>query len=91
MTVDEMLKLQDVIPGSSIENLKTANVFRSVCHLFGDEKLTMTYEQKLSAHLTHIEGMRSFREQVLQIMESLLETYGEERMATQHILEHSKT
>jgi hypothetical protein len=26
MTVDEMLKLQDVIPESSIESLKTANV-----------------------------------------------------------------
>jgi tetratricopeptide (TPR) repeat protein len=84
MTVDEMLKLQDVIPGSSMESLKTANVFRSVCHLFGDEKLTMTYEQKLSAHFTHIDSMRSFREQVLQIMESLMETYGEEGMPMQH-------
>ena len=84
MTVDEMLKLQDVIPDSSMDSLKTANVFRSVCHLFGDEKLTMTYEQKLSAHFTHIDRTRSFREQVLQIMESLLETYGEEGMATQH-------
>jgi hypothetical protein len=84
MTVDEMLKLQDVIPDSSMESLKTANVFRSVCHLFGDENLTMTYERKLSASLTHIDNLRSFREHVLQIMESLLETYGEEGMATQH-------
>ncbi|CAB4006742.1 PREDICTED: uncharacterized protein LOC109475051 [Paramuricea clavata] len=84
MTVEEMLKLQDVIPGSCMESLKTANVFRSVCHLFGDEKLTMTYQQKLSARLTHIGSMRSFREQVLQIMQSLLETYGDEGMATQH-------
>ena len=76
MTLEEMLKLQDVIPDSSIERLKTANVFRRVCHLFGDEKLTMAYEQKLSAQLTHVEGMRSFREQVLQIMENLLVTYG---------------
>ena len=84
MTVEEMLKLQDVIPGSCMESLKTANVFRSVCHLFGDEKLTMTYQQKLSARLTHIGSMRSFREQVLQIMENLLVTYGDEGMATDH-------
>jgi hypothetical protein len=44
----------------------------------------MTYENKFSANLTHIEGMRSFREQVLQIMESLLETYDEDGMAAQH-------
>ena len=84
MTVDEMLKLQDVIPDSSMESLKTANVFRSVCHLFGDENLTMTYERKLSSRLTHIDNLRSFREHVLKIMESLLVTYGGEGMATQH-------
>ncbi|CAB3996750.1 PREDICTED: uncharacterized protein LOC109474323 [Paramuricea clavata] len=81
MTVDEMLKLQDVIPDSSIESVKTANVFRSVCHLFGDEKLTTTYENKLSTKLTHIDGMRSFREQVLLIMEIFLETYDKDGMA----------
>ena len=81
MTVDEMLKLQDVNPGSSIESLKTANVFSSTCHLFGDEKLTSTYEKKLSAFLTHTNRMKSFQEQVLRIMQSLLETYRLEGVA----------
>jgi hypothetical protein len=84
MTVEEMLKLQADIPGSCMESLKTANVFRSVCHLFGDEKLTMTYQQKLSARLTHIGSIRSFRKQLLQIMENLLVTYGDEGMDTDH-------
>ena len=76
MTVDEMLKLQYVTPDCSMENLKTANVFSSVCHLFGDEKLTKTYEQKLSALLTCGDRKKSFQQQVVRIMQSLLETYG---------------
>ena len=76
MTVDEMLKLQHVTPGCSMESLKTANVFSSVCHLFGDEKLTKTYEQKLSALLTCGDRKKGFQEQVVRIMQSLLETYG---------------
>ncbi len=76
MTVDEMLKLQHVIPGCSIEVVKTANVFSSVCHLFGDEQLTKTYEQELSILLTNADRKKGFQEQVLGVMESLLETYG---------------
>ena len=77
MTIDEMLELQDVIPGSSFENAKTANVFSSVCHLFGEEKLTTTYEQKLSLLLRHADRQKGFQKQVLGIMEMLLEIYGD--------------
>ena len=76
MTVDEMLRLQHVTPGCSMESLKTANVFSSVCHLFGDERLTKTYEQKLSALLSCGDRKKSFQQQVVRIMQSLLETYG---------------
>ncbi|XP_028391926.1 uncharacterized protein LOC114516599 [Dendronephthya gigantea] len=75
MTVDEMLALQDVIPGSALESLKTANVFSSVCHLFGDEELTKSYKQKLSSLVT-TERRKSFQEQVMVIMQSLLNTYN---------------
>ncbi|XP_028392173.1 uncharacterized protein LOC114516792 [Dendronephthya gigantea] len=76
MTVDEMLTLQDVIPGSALESLKTANVFSSVCHLFGDEELTKSYEQKLSSLVTNTERRKSFQEQVIEIMQGLLNTYN---------------
>ena len=82
MTIDEMLELQDVIPGSSFENAKTANVFSSVCHLFGEEKLTTTYEQKLSTFLSHADGQKGFQKQALGIMENLQETYGKQVIAT---------
>ena len=82
MTIDEMLELQDVIPGSSFENAKTANVFSSVCHLFGEEKLTTTYEQKLSLLLRHADRQKGFQKQVLGIMENLQETYGKQVIAT---------
>ncbi|XP_028391922.1 uncharacterized protein LOC114516594 [Dendronephthya gigantea] len=76
MTVDEMLKLQDVIPGSALESLKTANVFSSVCHLFGDEELTKSYEQKLSSLVTNTERRKGFQEQVMEIMQGLVKTYN---------------
>ena len=75
MTIDEMLELQNVIPDSSFENVKTANVFSSVCHLFGEEKLTNAYEKKFLSLLTRAERRKSFQEQVLGNMQRLLETY----------------
>ena len=74
MTIDEMLELQNVNPGSFIESLKTANVFSSVCHLFGDEELTKTYQQRLSALLIHPDRKKTFQQQVLEVMESILAT-----------------
>ena len=81
MTVNEMLELQHVIPGSSLENLKTASVFRNVCHLFGEEKLTKMYEEKLSALLISSDRKKDFQEQVLQIIRHLLETYCIEKIS----------
>ena len=82
MTIDEMLELQNVNPTSSIESLKTANVFSSACHLFGDVELTAKYLQRLSTFLTHADRMKSFRQQVFAVMESLLEMYGSNEIST---------
>ena len=82
MNIDEMLELQNVIPDSSFENAKTANVFSCVCHLFGEEKLTNAYEQRLSTLLSHGDKQKRFQEQVLGIMENLQETYGKEAINT---------
>ncbi|XP_028412663.1 uncharacterized protein LOC114535578 [Dendronephthya gigantea] len=75
LTVDEMLKLQDVEPAAFIENKKTANVFSSACHLYGDEKLTETYRENLSALLTQTDRMKIFQEQILGVIENLMDTY----------------
>ena len=80
MSINEMLELQDVSPSSSKESLQTANVFSSVCHLFGDEELTTTYQKKLSAILTDTERMKTFQHQVLTVLQSLLEPCQNDRL-----------
>ena len=75
MTINEMLELQNVPTGSSDDSTQTANVFSTVCHLFGDEKLTKTYQQRLSNLLTNAERKKVFQLQVLAIIQSLSDNY----------------
>ena len=75
MTIDEMLDLQNVSASSSKECLETANVFSSVCFLYGDENLVTTYQQKLSAILSDTTRVVSFRHQTMVVMRNLLEKY----------------
>ena len=84
MTIDEMLELQNVNPGSSIESLKTANVFSSVCHLFGDEELTKTYQQRLSALLIHPDRKKHFQQRVLKVMQSIVENCSSKGVVMTH-------
>ena len=76
MTIDEILELQNVTPSSSIENVKTANVFSSVCHLYGNAELTTTYQNKLSTLLTHADRLKSFQSQVLRVIKTSMESHG---------------
>ena len=75
MTIDEMLELQNVTPASSCGSLETANVFSSVCHLYGDTELTKNYQQRLSAMLTGTDRVKKFQQQVVTSMKRLFETY----------------
>ena len=76
MTADEMLDLQNVSASSSKECLETANVFSSVCFLYGDENLVTTYQQKLSAMLTDTTRVVSFQHQIVEVIKNILEKYG---------------
>ena len=76
MTINEMLELQNVLTGSSIDISETANVFSTVCHLFGDENLTKAYQQRLSNLLTNAERKKVFQLQVLSVMQNLSDNYN---------------
>lgn len=75
MSINEMLELQDVSSSSSKDNLVTANVFSSVCHLYGDEELSATYHKKLSTILTDAKRVETFQHQVITMVQSLSKTY----------------
>ena len=71
MTINEMLELQNVLTGSSIDISQIANVFSTVCHLFGDENLTKAYQQRLSNLLTNAERKKVFQRLVLAVIQNL--------------------
>ena len=84
MTIDEMLELQNVTPASSSGSLETANVFSSVCHIYGDTEITKNYQQKLSAMLTGNDRVKKFQQQVVTSMKSLLDTYQVETLVSRN-------
>ena len=84
MTVDEMLELQNVVPASYSKSVETANVFSSVCHLYGDADLTESYKTKLLATLSNTDRVKTFQQQVLMAMQNLSETYQIETLESRN-------